>query len=1108
MQFGRSESPKFRPLVEPLEQRQLLSVSALPVVHKPPSPAAASLVVPISVDVGSVSGTVSDSTGAAIAGAVVVIVPTKPSGPPTGTPIFPPVRLLVAKTDSSGKFSLPQVPVGSYTATAYKAGFNNATSSAFSVTKDTNTDVPITLTPIITGSVSGSVADPTGNGIADAIVVLQPAMTMKTGGGATGAPGSPPIPILPPGTRLVTKTDASGNYSFDSVPTGNYTATAFKPGFQKATSASFTVAQGKKTVVGPITLTAFPTPVFGSVTGLVTDSSGKPLAGAFVEISPAPAAKAGTASLGSTTLPVRPPTQVQFTTTDTNGQYTFAQVPTGSYVITADAKGYQKGTSAPFTVSQGKNTAPTVALTALPTPVFGSVAGTVTDTTGKPIASALVEISQPVQPLGGAGQGATPIIFPPGPVQFAKTDSNGKYTFDMVQTGTYVVSASAAGFQKSTSASFTVAQGSNTAPTLALTALPTPVVGSVTGKVTDSKGNALAGTVVEIESAPIPLSGSGGSTGAIIPVPPRFAMTTTTDANGQYSFAQVPTGTYVVSGFAKGYQGSTSSPFTVSQGSNTAPTLALTALPTPVVGIVTGTVTDASGKPIAGASVELLPAVQKLAPTNPIVPPIQVLFATTDTNGQYTISDVPTGSYMVSASADGYQRNTSAAFTVSQGNNTAPTVALTAVPAPVFGSVTGTVTDSAGKPIAGALVEISPPILPLGGAGQGASTPVIYPPGPVQVAKTDSNGKYTFDMVQTGTYVASAWADGFQKSTSAPFTVAQGSNTVPALVLTALPTPVFGSVTGTVTDSKGNPLAGAVVEIGPAPIPLGGSGGPTSTVIPVGPPRFVMTTTTDSNGQYSFAQVPTGTYVVSAFAKGYQESTSAPFTVLKGSNTAPTLALTVLPAPVVGTVTGAVTDTSGKPIAGASVELLPAVQKLAPTNPIVPPIRVLFATTDTNGQYTISDVPTGSYMVSASADGYQTSMSAPFMVSQGNNTAPTVALTVLPTPVFGSVTGTVTDSKGQPIAGAFVVISPAPDATGGSTLTLPPPGRIQFAKTDSNGQYTFSQVPVGSYVVTAFALGFQKTLSAAFTVAQGANTAPTLMLAAGVPFSPPLPPLV
>ena len=56
-----------------------------------------------------------------------------------------------------------------------------------------------------------------------------------------------------------------------------------------------------------------------------------------------------------------------------------------------------------------------------------------------------------------------------------------------------------------------------------------------------------------------------------------------------------------------------------------------------------------------------------------------------------------------------------------------------------------------------------------------------------------------------------------------------------------------------------------------------------------------------------------GTYVVSAVAEGYQKATLAPFTVKEGANTAPTLALTAIPAPVVGTVTGTVTDSAGKP---------------------------------------------------------------------------------------------------------------------------------------------------------------------------------------------------
>ena len=653
------ESPQ-RPSIEPLEQRQLLSISPFPLSRVLPADVGIGIQAPVGVDVGSVSGTVSDPTGAPIAGALVIIVPAKPAGT-TGSPTLPPERVLLAKTDASGKFSLAKVPVGTYTATAHKDGFNNATSAPFAVTKDQNTDVSLTLAPVQTGSVSGSVVDAAGKGIAGAVVVLSP--TAPTTGGS-------PI-VLPPGRELFAITDASGNYSIDKVPTGTYTATAFKVGYQKATSASFAVTQGKNIAIPPITLTTVPAPVFGSVTGSVTDTAGKPLAGAFVVISPAPSTTGGS---GGTTKPGMPPLPTQVAVTDKNGQYTFAKVRTGSYVVTAFARGYQKATSAPFTVAQGSNTAPTLALTALPTPAFGTVTGLVTDSAGKPLAGAFVEISPASTTTGGTS--GTKLPGPPPHIRVAITDKNGQYTFNDVPTGTYTVSAIAKGYQKATSAPFTVAKGSNTAPTLALTALPTPDVGSVTGKVTDSKGNALAGAFVALSPAP---ANTPGTTTVPFPLPPvRVAKT---DQNGQYTFDNVPTGTYTVTAFADGYQKATSAPFTVANGSNTAPTLALAALPTPVFGSVTGKVTDSSGKPLAGAYVAISPAgspkPEAGATASPInFPPVPVQFVKTDANGQYTFDKVAAGSYVVTAFDPGYQPATSAPFTVSQGSNTAPTLVL------------------------------------------------------------------------------------------------------------------------------------------------------------------------------------------------------------------------------------------------------------------------------------------------------------------------------------------------------------------------------------------------------------------------------------------------
>jgi len=53
---------------------------------------------------------------------------------------------------------------------------------------------------------------------------------------------------------------------------------------------------------------------------------------------------------------------------------------------------------------------------------------------------------------------------------------------------------------------------------------------------------------------------------------------------------------------------------------------------------------------------------------------------TTDSNGDYTVNNLTPGSYEVGAEDSGYVNGTSAAFTVSTGNITAPTVALAVDP--------------------------------------------------------------------------------------------------------------------------------------------------------------------------------------------------------------------------------------------------------------------------------------------------------------------------------------------------------------------------------------------------------------------------------------------
>ena len=140
--------------------------------------------------------------------------------------------------------------------------------------------------------------------------------------------------------------------------------------------------------------------------------------------------------------------------------------------------------------------------------------------------------------------------------------------------------------------------------------------------------------------------------------------------------------------------------------------------------------------------------------------------------------------------------------------------------------------------------------------------------------------------------------------------------------------------------------------------------------------------------------------------------------------------------PATGTISGTVTDAgTTDPIAGATVT-----------------DGTRSATTDTNGNYTIYDVPEGTYTVTASADGYN-SVSQSVVVVSEDTTNLDFALTAI---AYGAIDGTVTDfDTGKPIEGATVT-----DGT-------------RSATTDSTGYYLITDVPEGDYTVTASATGYE-----------------------------------
>jgi thermitase len=152
-----------------------------------------------------------------------------------------------------------------------------------------------------------------------------------------------------------------------------------------------------------------------------------------------------------------------------------------------------------------------------------------------------------------------------------------------------------------------------------------------------------------------------------------------------------------------------------------------------------------------------------------------------------------------------------------------------------------------------------------------------------------------------------------------------------------------------------------------------------------------------------------------------------------------------------GSVTGRVTDTEdGSAISGATV-----------TDGIT---TVL---TNAEGSYIIDNVWPGSYQIVASKEGYQTSS---LRVDVLSGTAAVADLSLKQVLVPGSITGSVTDAEdGSPIAGAAV--------TDGVRMTT----------TDVAGKYTITDVPPGSYEVTA-SKEDHESLTCTVTVASGATS--------------------
>ncbi len=192
----------------------------------------------------------------------------------------------------------------------------------------------VTLTVRRTGTITGTVQDETGAPVKDAEVTVKDEAGQSAGSAAT---------------------DENGKWTIPDVPDGEYTVTVEFPNGSTVEKPNVTVpgADG-----GTVDIGTLQKPAAAAIAGTVADHKGNPLAGATVEL-----AKAGSASAYKTAAAGQ------------SGAWSIADVPQGSYTLTASAAGSTDHATGTVTVdAQGKVTgdtalkmpAPTLRFTAHP----------------------------------------------------------------------------------------------------------------------------------------------------------------------------------------------------------------------------------------------------------------------------------------------------------------------------------------------------------------------------------------------------------------------------------------------------------------------------------------------------------------------------------------------------------------------------------------------------------------------------------------------------------------------------------------------------------------------------------------------------------------------
>ncbi|SNV53378.1 Serine-aspartate repeat-containing protein D precursor [Corynebacterium imitans] len=806
-------------------------------------------------------------------------------------------------------------------------------------------------------------------------------------------------------------TISGGKYELGDLIAGKYTVTVAKTALTDAKSEEVNVAPGQ-TATKNIEVRRFQ----GAYQIRVFDDLGKPIQGAKVEVT----------GKGFK----------QQKQTDAKGDVSIENVPPGRYaykVLAADEYGQASGDLNPIVEDSRE------ALNVGVPPTDGRVEGTVLDDAGAPVVGATVKLDGNRRSGNKEVWSAT-----------ATTDDNGKYAIPGVPPGTFTAKVDATDTRGGDSTEVTVRPNAASTGDLELNRND----GSLGGKVTDDTGAAVSGAQVVLKDAAGKQIGSAE-----------------TNDDGVYEFADLRPGEYLVEVVGTDKYGAASENTQVEPAAKGNRDLRVSRAD----GSVEGKVVDEEGVAVEGASVTIYgDGVEEQVTTN--------------AEGTFTVSNLRPGSYRVEVAPTKEYGAAASAFTVEPGATATAQLEVNRSKS----TVTGQVSDDAHQVIEGVEVEITDAqgtvIATETTGGDGTFSVKDVKPGTytatVEGTDTHEGDSYEFTVVAgefpervplimgrkagtlrgqvvdavtgkaitnaTLTLVAAGETEGTTLTVNGKgefqVPVAAGTHTL------RVQSPEFyepysdqifevgaaervdlgqlklvstvGSIEGTVTDGEGNALEGVELSIRNLE-----NGAETSV-------------TTNAKGKYTAGNRTVGRYEVAVTApQGYDAPETQEVPVERSKTATADFKVNKTPeAPQVGSVSGAVLDTAGEVVDGASVAL-----KHRESGEAYP------ATVNAKGRFSAKELPAGEYSVIASADGYKAEGQPRVKVEAGKN-RDIGRINLVKDEAPQGTFRVIVRSKDQkkPVAKAVIVVSQGDDE--------------RSYVTDANGEAR-GQLPVGTYSV-------------------------------------------